>query len=183
MKKFVVHVMYDVAKASPGGPTPEAMARGWGPGHRFSLWHDNRLAVQAEVRAGSPADAIALVDAKVQALWAHRPGGAITLTLSRASRERVLVGARRRLRRGVQGVSPQQALGRLQSRWGPDGRRIDLGRSAGGWTGDGWTGEGPDGDGRDGDGGGTAGVREPRRPRTPPGDLYAAAELPGPPAR
>jgi len=161
MKKFVVHVMYDVAKASPGGPTQGAMALGWGPGHRFSVWSQNRLIVQADVRAESAAAAIQLADAKVQALWAYRPGGAITLTLSRATRERVLVGARRRLRRGAQAVATLP--GDDPYGGGPD---------------DG----GPDDGGPD-DGGGTAGVREPRRPRTPPGDLYAAAELPGPPAR
>ncbi len=161
MKKYLVHVMYDVAKASPGGTAPGALAPGWGPGHRFSVWTQNRLVVQAEIRAESECAAIEVADAKVQTLWAHRPGGAITLTLSRATRERALVGAGRRIRRGVQAVAELPG-GRRQTRWHVDDGPFDLGG--------------------DDEGGGSAGVREPRRPRTPPGTLHAAAELPGPPA-
>jgi hypothetical protein len=162
MKKYLVHVMYDVAKASPGSTTQGALARGWGPGHRFSVWHDHRLAVQAQVRAESAAAAIELADARVRALWGHRPGGAITLTLSRATRERVLVGAGRRLRFAGPGFAKQ-----LGGRWA-ERSALQLGEP---WL---------DPDQDDEDGGGTAGVREPRRPGTPPGTLHAAAELPGP---
>lgn len=61
--------------------------------------------------------------------------------------------------------------------WTAHRERALLGRR--GTGGSAWNGSRPF-DGDDGDEGGSAGVREPRRPLPGPGSLHAAADLPGP---
>jgi hypothetical protein len=111
MAKFVVTLHYTVAPAVPGRRQFDVLADRVGSGHRFSMLGADTLAVSVRIKAGSAAEAVQILDIRVQAAWpmVDDPG---------------------------------------------------------------W-------DSGDNDwGGGTAGVREPRRPRTPPGHLSAALELP-----
>jgi hypothetical protein len=124
---------------------------GWGASIQM-LGGDGMIAVSASrIQAQSPVEAALAVMKIVTAEWSKADGPLKMLSWS-AHRDRVLVGSNR-----------------------------------GGWdSGDGWDyvddGFRPgDGDGgSDGDDpGGSAGVREPRRPLPGPSSLHAAAELPG----
>ena len=80
----------------------------------------------------------------------------------------------------VRAVSQRWPKGRgslTMRSWTAHRERVLLGRR--GPSGSSWNGSRPF-DGDDGDEGGSAGVREPRRPLPGPGSLHAAADLPHP---
>jgi len=119
------------------------------------LASEGRLAVTAAgVRSDSPADAALKVATEVGRFWA-KTDGPLKVASWRADRERVLIGGRRRRGDVAFGTSP----------W-PEG--FPPGSS--GWPGD------DEGDAGDG----SAGVREPRRPKPGPGSMSMEAELPDP---
>lgn len=153
MKKFVVTLHYTVAPAVPGRRDDRVMADLLGSDHRFSLLGSDVLAVCVRVRAESPGGAVQLLDRRVRALWPMLAAGTLTLATATANGDLVPVGVRAtRTRPG----RPRLFGGRLRE-----------------WPWD----EGPEA-GPDDESGGTAGVREPRRPKTPPGGLSAALEEP-----
>lgn len=119
------------------------------------LASDGMLAVTAAgVRAETASEAAMQVTTEVGRLWGKQ-SGPLKLASWRADRERVLIGARRSRPDSVQGHGP----------W-PDGFP---GSASGDWP--------------DEEGGGSAGVREPRRPKPGPGSMSMEAELPGPEPR
>ncbi len=166
MKRFMVTLHYTVAPQSSAPPVVDVLAGVWRQGHRFSVWNGASLTVGAETRALSERLAIEQVDETVHALWPVVAAGSLTLIQSIAEPLYVSVGAR------VGGAvrSARQASPPWWSRTGDSTRP--------GWDGS----VDPDGlfgDDEGDEGGDGAGVREPRRPDTPPGHLTVALEPPG----
>jgi hypothetical protein len=119
------------------------------------LGSNGLLAASASrVQAESPAEAAMIVVKSVHDRW-PKSQGPIKMLSWTATRERVLVGARRAGRSAGSGGP-----------W-PDGWDLTFG-----WD------DGNDDRGDD-EGGGSAGVREPRRPLPGPGSMHAAVDLPG----
>jgi hypothetical protein len=114
------------------------------------LGADGMLAVSASrVQAESPAEAAMIVVKSVHDRW-PKGRGPIKMLSWTAGRERVLTG----VRRGSSGSGGP---------W-PDDWHLTFGSD--------------DSDGGDDESGGSAGVREPRRPLPGPGSMHAAVELP-----
>lgn len=161
MARFVVTLHYSVAPAVPGRRRFDALADLLGSGHRFSMLGADLLAVSVRVKAGFAGEAVQIVDTRVRAAWPMLGGGsALTLATATANGDLVPVGARAdhgrrssRVARTLRYFSPARGHGF------PDGET-------------GWDSGGNDW------GEGTAGVREPRRPRTPPGNLSVELDLP-----
>lgn len=167
MAKFVVTLHYTVAPAVPGRRQFDVLADRVGSGHRFSMLGADTLAVSVRIKAGSAAEAVQILDIRVQAAWPMVDGGALTLATAMANGDLVQVGAPR------SGPARTRRVSRVLRYFDPPGRRADNPWGVGS------AGDDPGWDSGDNDwGGGTAGVREPRRPRTPPGHLSAALELP-----
>ncbi len=154
MKRFVVMVHYTVAPAVPGRHHDEVLADLFGSEHRFSLLGPDVLAVSVKINAPSAGEAVDMLDRRVRSRWPLVGAGVLTMATATANGDLVPVGVR-----------PATAV-RHRRRPG----------SSRGWAGPGsWDGE--PGEGPDDDWGGTAGVREPRRPKTPPGHLSAARDV------
>lgn len=151
--KLLVNLTYEVTpERVADGPAIGVLAPLWGKGHRVSVWDRGRLIVLVRVKAESQDHAVALVDAKVRSLWPQVGSGRLIVLSSWAAPDRVPAGVRvRRTPRWQAAASPSVVE---SSTWFDDG---------------------PDDDGF----GGTAGVREPRRPNPPPGHLSAALDVPG----
>jgi hypothetical protein len=163
MSRYVVTLHYTVAPAVPGREDSGVLDGLIGTGYRFSLLGPDVLAVSAAVRSRSPGEAVEVLDDRVRAMWPMvGVGGSLTLATATANGDLVPVGVRRSTLRArpVRDERPDGGFGRTRAR----SRQ---------WRNDGWGNEGPDDDW-----GGTAGVREPRRPKTPPGHLSAALDVP-----
>jgi hypothetical protein len=150
MPKFTVQMTFEVPALTSTVHTTHRM-----PGRFASMkWlgSEGLLCVSASrVSAGSASDAAMIVVTAVRAEWG-KSAGPLKLRSWTSHRDRVLVGPRRRRGRGRS--SP-----------------MDKASQAWNWS---WDDNGDDDDG------GSAGVREPRRPLPGPGSLHAALELPGP---
>jgi len=162
MARFVVTLHYTVAPAVPTRSHVDVLADLVGPRHRFSMLGPDTLAVSVRVRAAAASEAVQVLDARVRAAWPMVDGGTLTLATAIANGDLVRVGARNLLPgRETRVRTTLHSINRPGEHEGGEGW-------GGGWgddRGDDW-------------GDGTAGVREPRRPRTPPGHLSAAAAPP-----
>ncbi len=149
MQRYRVQISYRVDTAIP--TRDDVLAASWGPGLRRSRVDGGILLVVATVKAWSPQVAAHLVDGRVQHRWAalcHDPAVAVMVDV-RAARALVVAG---------------RVFGR-----GSGGGRLRAGSIP------------PFGDdpGRpDDEDGGTAGVREPRRPLPAPPSLSMARDEP-----
>ncbi|MBK6870432.1 MAG: hypothetical protein IPJ14_11690 [Kineosporiaceae bacterium] len=161
MAKFVVTLHYTVAPAVPARRDFDALADRVGSGHRFSMLGADTLAVSVRIKAGSAAEAVQVLDIRVRAAWPMLDGGTLTLATAMANGDLVEVGAARTTSTGR-----TSRVSRTLRFFGPGRSRPSP------WDDPGWDSGGNDW------GGGTAGVREPRRPRTPPGHLAAELDLP-----
>lgn len=159
MKRFVVTVHYAVAPAVHGRHHDEVLADLFGSEHRFSLLGPDVLAVSVRIKAPSPGDAVDMLDRRVRSRWPLVGAGVLTMATATANGDLVPVGVR-----SAQTVRHRRRPGRSWGWAGP-----------GAW--DNEPGDGPDDDWPDDDWGGNAGVREPRRPKTPPGHLSAARDV------
>jgi hypothetical protein len=165
MSRYVVTLHYTVAPAVPGREDRQVLDGLMGTGCRFSLLGPDLLAVSVSVRSRSPGEAVEVLDDRVRAMWPMvGAGGSLTLATATANGDLVPVGVRRSTLR----------TRRVPDKWRDGGPRLGRLRSPSwdGWEDDGWGDAGPD------DWGGSAGVREPRRPKTPPGHLSAAVDVP-----
>jgi hypothetical protein len=167
MARYTVHMTFE-APGLPAAYEQKHSLPGMGASMRL-IGSEGHLAVTASgVRAQEPAVAALAVTTEVERLW-NKVNGPLKLASWRADPERVLVGGRRRRAAGGFGTGP----------W-PDGFPAAVGfRRPGrpGWLfGDDGGSDDDKGDGSDG----SAGVREPRRPKPGPGSASMEAELPGP---
>jgi hypothetical protein len=148
MARYTVLMTFEVS--GPQAALTQKSTLG-GRGSIRMLAADGTLAVSAAgVRAETGSEAAMQIATEVGRRWG-KGRGPLRLSSWRANRERVLVGVRRRRPDSVQGFGP----------W-PDGFP---GSDSSDW---------PDDEGGDG----SAGVREPRRPKPGPGSLSMEAELP-----
>lgn len=154
MPRFLVTLHYTVAPAVPGRSHSAVLAPLIGPGHRFSMLGPDLLAVGVRMKAPTAREAAELVDARVRAAWPMVGGGMLTMATAVVNGDLVRVGAAP----SASSAAPRRRRGRGLS---------PTGRERGWWD-----------DPRDEGDDGTAGVREPRRPKTPPGGLYAATTPP-----